>query len=352
VLFGDADVVQTVREALFEAVEARALGHRRGDRDDALVPLCEPHERVPERVGVRRPLGGRLAVAVREMERAGAVELVGTLLGGLVPFALDRLHVHEHRPGRVDRLADSLAQRPDVVSVDDAEVGEAQLLEEHAGDDERLHGLLEVLAQRVGPLADGGDAGDAALDVFTQLGQRRVETETVEVELQGADVRPDRHLVVVEDDDDGRAHLADVVEGLEGDAAREGAVADHTDDGAFLLARQAGGLGQSEAVADRRRRMARADDVVLGLGATGETRDAAVLADAGEAVAPAGDDLVGVALVADVPDDLVARAVEDAVEGDGEFNGAEARGKVAADLAHAAEDEGADLVRKQSQLEL
>ena len=66
--------------------------------------------------------------------------------------------------------------------------------------------------------------------------ERRVEADPVEVELQGADVGADRHLVVVEDDDQGRAQVAGLVEGLEGDPAREGAVAEHADDVAVVLA--------------------------------------------------------------------------------------------------------------------
>ena len=61
------------------------------------------------------------------------------------------------------------------MTVDDPDVGEAELLEEHAGHQQRLHGLLDVLAQPVRLLADGGDLRHAVFEVFAQTGQRRVE---------------------------------------------------------------------------------------------------------------------------------------------------------------------------------
>ena len=83
-----------------------------------------------------------------------------------------------------------------------------------------------------------------------------------------------------------------------------------------------------------------------------EPGEAAVLPDRAEAVAAAGEQLVRVALVADVPDDLVARALEHAVQRHGELDGAEAGGEVAAGLADAGEDGLADLVGEQREFSL
>ena len=63
-----------------------------------------------------------------------------------------------------------------------------------------------------------------------------------------------------------------------------------------------------------------------------------------QAVAPAGQHLVRIGLVADVPEDLVARRVEQAVERDGELAGAEVGAEVAADLADHVDDQLADLL--------
>ena len=79
--------------------------------------------------------------------------------------------------------------------------------------------------------------------------------------------------------------------------------------------------------------MAGAHDVVLGLVDRAERRQALVLADRRELVAAAGQDLVRIGLVADVPEDLVARRVEQRVQRDRDLAGAEVGAEVAADLA-------------------
>eukprot|EP00951_Prasinocladus_malaysianus_P033242 scaffold328016_cov27-Prasinocladus_malaysianus.AAC.1 len=59
---------------------------------------------------------------------------------------------------------------------------------------------------------------------------------------------------------------------------------------------------------------------------------------------------MGVCLVADVKDELVVRAVEDVMHGDGELDHAEARPQVAARLGHDVDELGADLLAEGLQL--
>ena len=96
--------------------------------------------------------------------------------------------------------------------------------------------------------------------------------------------------------------------------------------------------------------MARAHDVVLGLGDRAERRQALVLADRVQPVAAARQDLVRVGLVADVPEDLVARAVEERMQGDGQLAGAEVGAEVPADLADRLDDQLAHLLGDLHQL--
>ena len=75
-----------------------------------------------------------------------------------------------------------------------------------------------------------------------------------------------------------------------------------------------------------------------------------VLADRVQLVAAAGQDLVRVGLVADVPQDLVARRVEQRVQRDRDLAGAEVGAEVAADLADGVDDVLAHLLRDLLQL--
>ena len=93
-----------------------------------------------------------------------------------------------------------------------------------------------------------------------------------------------------------------------------------------------------------------AEMVVLGFGAARKSGNTAELAQGGHALAPPGQDLVGVALVAHIPHDAVARGVEHVVQRDRQLDGAEVGGKVAARAGHAVDDEGPQFIRKVRQL--
>jgi hypothetical protein len=75
-----------------------------------------------------------------------------------------------------------------------------------------------------------------------------------------------------------------------------------------------------------------------------------VHAQRAHALAAAGQHLVRIALVADVPDQAVFRRVEDGVQGDGQFDGAEVGRQVAAGLRDRVDQEGAQFGRQLRQL--
>ena len=69
--------------------------------------------------------------------------------------------------------------------------------------------------------------------------------------------------------------------------------------------------------------MGGAEAVVFAFGALGEAGQAAALAQRADAVAPAGQDLVRIGLMADIPDQPVARRVEQVVQRDRQLDHAE-----------------------------
>ena len=88
-----------------------------------------------------------------------------------------------------------------------------------------------------------------------------------------------------------------------------------------------------------------AERVVFAFLAARETRQAPPHAQPLHPVAPAGQHLVAVGLVADVPDDAVVRRVEHVVQRDRQLDRAEIGREVAAGLAHRFEQELAQLAR-------
>ena len=100
------------------------------------------------------------------------------------------------------------------------------------------------------------------------------------------------------------------------------------------LAAEVAGDRHAEPGRDRGRGMGGAERVVFALGALGEAGEAAALAQRADAVAPAGEDLVRIGLVADVPDQAVARGVEHVVQRDRKLDHAQAGAEVAAGHRH------------------
>ena len=123
--------------------------------------------------------------------------------------------------------------------------------------------------------------------------------------------------------------MAGVVHRLVGHARRHGAIADYRDDVVFGAVEIAGDR-HPERRRDRCRCMRRAERVVFAFGPPRETGKAAGRSQGPDAVAPPGQDLVGIGLVADVPDQPVARRVEDVVQSHRQLDHAEARAEMPA----------------------
>ena len=90
--------------------------------------------------------------------------------------------------------------------------------------------------------------------------------------------------------------------------------------------------------------MAGAERVVLAFGAAGERSEPAALLDRVQPVAPTCQHLVGIGLMADVPDDAIVRGVEDIMQGDRQLDRAKAGGEMAAAGAHGLDQKLAQLL--------
>jgi hypothetical protein len=119
-----------------------------------------------------------------------------------------------------------------------------------------------------------------------------------------------------------------IVHGLVGHAGAHGAIADHRDDVAVPPV-EVPRHGVTQAGRDRGRAVRRAEGVVFALAAAGEAGQTAALAQRADTVAPPGQDLVRIALVADIPDQLVARRIENVMQGDRQLDDPQARAQVA-----------------------
>ena len=212
-------------------------------------------------------------------------------------------------------------QLPDVVAVDRPDVAEAQVLEDHPAHQARLDRVLDLGEEPFDRIADHRHAVEQFLDLDFQSGVELGRAEPVERFGQTADSRTDRHLVVVEDDDQVLLQTAGVVHGLEDDAAGKCPVADDRHDVPRLLGPQqvvaaAQAQGRSHAAAG----VAGEKQVVVALGRVRVAHQAPLGPHRLELVVPAGDHLMGIHLVAGVPNQAIAAEIEAGVQGQGQLH--------------------------------
>ncbi len=349
-LLGNAHVEIALGEAALEFDHARAFTHGGRDAHQAFVGRRHVAQPLAKHLG-EGGLGdsGGLHDAHRRIEGARAVVRNRIVLGQLVALAFFGHHVQELRPTvGLQQVADVLQrgdQRVQVVTVDGADVVEAELLEQRGGH----HHALGLLFEPLGQFEQGRRALEHRLAHIFRRGVELPAHELGKVAVERAHRRRDRHVVVVEHHQQAALGHASVVERFKGHAGGHGTV---TDDGhgIAVLAFDAGAHGHAERRRDAGGRMGRSESVELALRAARETTDATELAQRVHAVAPAGQDLVRVGLVAHVPHEAVFGGVEHVVQRQGELDGAEVGAEVATGARHALQQVGAQFVCQRQQL--
>ncbi len=139
--------------------------------------------------------------------------------------------------------------------------------------------------------------------------------------------------------------MADRVDGFVRDATRHPAVADDRHD-PEVVATKIARHGHAESSPQRRGGVRHAKRVVGALAAHREAGEPVFLANGVKTVAASRDQLVPVRLMPDVPDDLIGRRIENAMHGESQLDGAQARTQVTALLADDGDDLLADFIRK------
>ena len=134
-LFGETDVERALGKFQRKLVDARAVGHRRGNGDDLVVFLGLGDERLGEHRGIARGVAlALLLFAGDDVELADAVILVGRLLRRLITVALLGHRMDQNRARRVvvTDVAQDGHQMIEVMAVDRTDIEETQLLEQRA----------------------------------------------------------------------------------------------------------------------------------------------------------------------------------------------------------------------------
>ncbi len=318
VLFGDAHIETAFGKARGEEVETRAGGHGCRECNDLFVALGLRHQCLGENLGVGRRAGHTFLLFPRhDVELRNAVIFVRGGFGRCVALALLRHHMDQD--GAIVDVADVLEHRNEVVEimpVDRTDVEESEFLEKRPAHPEAAGILFRPLGRNP---KKARQLGRHLLEEITKAAIGATGDKARQIGAHGAHRRRNRHVVVVQDNDQPGAHSAGIIHRLIGHARAHRAVADNSDN-IVLLSGQIARRRKTEASRDRGRGMRRAKRVVDALCALGEAGKSATLAQRSHARAPAGENLVWIGLMADVPNQLVARRIEDAVQRDREFD--------------------------------
>ena len=238
-------------------------------------------------------------------------------------------------------------QERDVMPVDRAEVTQSEILEEYARQEDLLHAGLDLVSEIAGALA--ADPLDELGGLVVQVGVGRAGSDSVEIGRDGAGVLGDRPLVIVEDHDQALGRFRDVVKRFVTDTAGEGGIPRNRDN---VLASPIHVTRGSHAKGGRERgaRVSGPVAVMLAFRPKKESVKTSVLAHGVHLPAASRQDLVDVALMADIKEDLVGGCVEDPVECDRQLNHSQVRPEVPPRLRQRTDEFLADLLRKTRQI--
>ena len=212
------------------------------------------------------------------------------------------------------------------MAVDRPVVADAEIIENHAWRDEAFQsGLCLVNEFACGFSAD---PLHEACSVFVKVYIRWVGDEAVQVIRNRTHVFGNRPFVVIENNDEPLGCGGDIVQGFKTDAAGEGCIARHADDmlvGADLVA----GCSHAKRGGERCSRVACPVAIVLAFASKKEAVQPLVLTNRWKAVESPGHELMDIALVADIENELVLGRIEDAVKGNRQFDDPEVGAQMA-----------------------
>ena len=201
------------------------------------------------------------------------------------------------------------------MAVDRPGVGESQFFKNRV----RLNQVLGLLLQVLGQGKQRRRIAQHLLTQFFGLGIKAPPHQLGQVTVQGAHRRADRHVVVVQNDQQIIGAVARVVHRLVGHACGQGPIAD--DGHRFALA--AGLLVRhrhAQCGRNTGRRMCGTKGVVNAFFSSGKTAQAPFLTQRTHQRVAAGQYFVGIGLVAHIPNQAIFGGVEHIVQGNGQFH--------------------------------
>ena len=325
-----------------EARQTDAVLHGGRDRHQVRILLREPQDGGREHIRPRPCLFGRDRLSRFDHKGRCPVKSGRIFFRRPVSHALFRADMDQDC--LVDALCvlDGLDHIPDIVSVDRPQIGDPHLLKEHSGH----HQGLERLLGPADPLRHLGERLiERVIHAVTQLYITGRSPDLTEIFGDPADVPGDRHVVVIENDDQIGGQARGIVERLVGKTSCHGAVSDHSDDGLRSTA-QLPGPDHAQRGTDRGGAVPRVVGVTAALLPLGKAAHSAQLPQGVKPLPASRQQFMRIRLMAHIPDDPVSGKVQGQMKGHGQFNRPEVAGQVTAGDTHLAHQKLTYLLRK------
>ena len=327
-LLGYAHIKTAAGKAGGEQIKAGAIGHRGSDGNDFVIGFGFADQRLRKDFGIAGGVRGGLGLHARQhIKLAGGVAAITGGFGRGVTFALFGQHMDQDRSGGPGMgSAQNRQQLIQIVAINRADVGKAQLFEQGAANRDAFQNLFcpaRAFLKRL------GQQGHHAFGRRFQIMERRARVDAAKIGRHRAHGRGNGHFVIVQNDEHAAFQMARVVQRLIGHTRTHRAIA-NDGHGIPRIAAQFRCHGKTQCCTDGGGRMGRAKGIKRAFAAFGKAGKPAFGAQGADPVAPPCQDFMRIALVADIPDDLVTRGVEGGVDGDGQFDHAKACAQMAA----------------------
>ena len=206
--------------------------------------------------------------------------------------------------------------------VNRADVFESHLLEQNTGDKKIFRKRLHP-ADELNQMMAARQMAQKELDMSLKSVVAAPGDEFRQAGGDGPDTFRDRHLVVVDNQDEMPLMPPDIVQSFKRDAVAKRAVADHRNNPGLLVAIILQRRGESHRGRKRGTGVSRDKRIMSRFRGILESGKSAVPPDRIKRFITSGKDFVRVRLVPDIPDNLVGRRAEDPVKRHGQFNHAE-----------------------------
>ena len=343
VALGDADIGKAFGIPGCKAVETGAVGHGRRNRHQFRFFFRKLTDRLAEAVG--EASAGRRQLARLGVEGADTVVDLRMLLGVLHPVALLGQHMDKNRLFGFPRQTQHRFQLFQVMSVHRAEIVQAHCAEHVHREQLVLHLLLQVMVEGV----DRRHSHEHIPIPAFEPDISRADPHALQQTRRPTHVRINRHVVVVQDDDQRLLACRRGRQTLIGQPACQCAVADHGNN-VIVLVQQRARLRHPHRHGHRVGGMSGNEGIIFPLIRLREPGQAAILTQGIKAVPASGDDFVGIALMPHVKDDAVFFGVIDAMQRQRQLHNAEIGRQVPAGFGYRLHKKTAQFLSKRTEL--